>query len=116
MQQQWSYVGKKETRPLPTTRKTAGDLQKSEGKTGKPNGRRGWEQEWKPADDIELSLLVDRNDPVRKLIDHNLRCLTSLYFVREKKGNTGMVRTLLERQLKLGRVIKGLNFIGDDDN
>lgn len=67
-------------------------------------------------DDRELNQLVDRNDPIRRLIDYNLQGLTALYFVREKQGKIGMVRSLLERQLRLGRIIKGLNFIDDEEN
>lgn len=82
----------------------------------KQQNRRGWEHEWLPVEDDELKMLVDREDPVRKLINHNLQGLTSIYFTREKQGNIGMVRPLIERQLKLGRVVRGLNFKGDENN
>lgn len=94
--------------PLP---QSPSHSQRKDGST-KANGSRGWEHDWKPVNDSELSMLIDKEDPVRKLINNNLRGLTSLYFIREKQGNIGMVRTLIERQLRLGRIIKGLNFIG----
>lgn len=92
------------------------EVRQQETQSKKPQNRRGWEQEWIPVNDDELKQLVDREDPVRRLINHNLQGLTTLYFVREKQGSIGMVRSLIERQLELGRVIKGLNFIGDDEN
>lgn len=69
-----------------------------------------------PVNDHELEKLVDRGYPVRRLIDHNQQGLTLLYFVREKQGGIGLVRNLIERQLQIGRVVKGLNFIWDEDN
>lgn len=42
--------------------------------------------------------------------------MTSIYFIREKQGNIGMVRSMIERQLKLGRVVRGLKFTEDEDN
>lgn len=39
----------------------------------KKQNRRGWEPDWIPLADEELNLLVDREDPVRKLINHNLQ-------------------------------------------
>lgn len=56
---------------------------------------------------------MDREYPVRKLINHNLQGLTTIYFVAEKEDNIGLVRSMTERQLKLERVIRELNFIGD---
>lgn len=38
--------------------------------------RSGWEHDWIPVADDELKQLVDREDPARKLIDHNLQGLT----------------------------------------
>lgn len=48
-------------------------------------------------DDSKLRQLIDRNDPIRRMINYNLQGLTSIYFVREKQGVIGMVRSLLER-------------------
>lgn len=66
-------------------------------------------------DDIELDMLIDRKDPVQKLVNHDLDILTTIYFIRQKQGNIGMAQTLIERQLKIGRVIKGLNFPEEED-
>lgn len=68
-----------------------------------------------PVLDSELENLVDKNDPGRKLIDRNRSGFKTLYFIREKHGSIGLVRNNLELQLGLGRVVKGLNFLGDDD-
>lgn len=84
-------------------------------KTNRRN--RGWEKDHLPVGDDELDQLVDRSDPVRRMTDHNLAGLKLLYFVREKQGNIGMVRNYIERrQLQLGRVIKGPNFIEYEKN
>lgn len=66
--------------------------------------------------DRELDLLVDKEDPVRQLVNHNVQGFKTLYFVIQKQGNIGMVRSFIERQLKIGRMMKGLNFTRDEDN
>lgn len=81
---------------------------------GRPQQRRGWEQEWIPVADEELKTLVDREDPVRQLTNHNTLGLKTIYFTREKQVNIGLVRSMIKRQLKLGRVIRALNFVGDE--
>lgn len=80
------------------------------------NKTKGWEIDWKPVADDELNQLIDREDPIQQIIDHNLQGMTTLYFIREKKGGICMVRSLIECQIQLGWIIKGLNFIGDTDN
>lgn len=79
------------------------------------NNKQGWEQDWIPVANCELEEPIDKEDPVRKLIKNNIYGFTTLYFTREKRGGIRKVRALIERQLQLGRVIKGLNFIGDED-
>lgn len=62
--------------PLPTNPNT-----QVETKRNKQNKRRGWKHEWKAVDKSKLEQLVDRDDPVRQLIDHNTQGLTALYFM-----------------------------------
>lgn len=81
-----------------------------------PNRNIWWETDWKLVADDEIKQLIDREDLTQQLIDQNLQGMKTLYFIREKRGGIDMVRSLTERQIQLGRVIKGPTFIGDADN
>lgn len=59
---------------------------------------------------------MHRIDPIRKLIDYNFSGFTILFFTRIRQGGISEVQGLIERQLQLWREVKGLNFIGDEEN
>lgn len=97
--------------------KVTSPTDKTFNKKGSETGRnRGREKEREPVENAELELLVHREDHIRRLIDYNLSGFCILYFTRIRQGSISEVRGLLERQIQLGRVVKGLDFIGDEEN